>query len=182
MNRHSSDGAGWASVPCPARSRSSDRGQRPAHCGHDKMGSDGTEVLQDTAGNVRAPVAQWIEQPPPKRKVASSTLAWGTTRPGTPPGPEPPPIRPGSCGPCVPRPLSTDPSVWLRTPARCRLIRHIGHARAWTGRSSGVSAVRNSQWTVVRVLCDVVFARWKPTYRIPTESRCCPCVLACPTP
>src|SRR6186713_2068637 len=27
----------------------------------------------------RAPVAQWIEQPPPKRKVASSTLAWGTT-------------------------------------------------------------------------------------------------------
>src|SRR4051812_17948453 len=25
-----------------------------------------------------APVAQWIEQPPPKRKVASSTLAWGT--------------------------------------------------------------------------------------------------------
>ncbi len=26
-----------------------------------------------------APVAQWIEQPPPKRKVASSTLAWGTT-------------------------------------------------------------------------------------------------------
>jgi hypothetical protein len=28
-----------------------------------------------------APVAQWIEQPPPKRKVASSTLAWGTTLP-----------------------------------------------------------------------------------------------------
>src|SRR3954467_347483 len=27
----------------------------------------------------QAPVAQWIEQPPPKRKVASSTLAWGTT-------------------------------------------------------------------------------------------------------
>src|SRR5689334_22191341 len=27
----------------------------------------------------RAPVAQWIEQPPPKRKVASSTLAWGTS-------------------------------------------------------------------------------------------------------
>src|SRR5580765_7376253 len=27
-----------------------------------------------------APVAQWIEQPPPKRKVASSTLAWGTRR------------------------------------------------------------------------------------------------------
>lgn len=26
-----------------------------------------------------APVAQWIEQPPPKRKVASSTLAWGTS-------------------------------------------------------------------------------------------------------
>jgi hypothetical protein len=26
-----------------------------------------------------APVAQWIEQPPPKRKVASSTLAGGTT-------------------------------------------------------------------------------------------------------
>jgi len=29
--------------------------------------------------NGPAPVAQWIEQPPPKRKVASSTLAWGTT-------------------------------------------------------------------------------------------------------
>jgi len=26
-----------------------------------------------------APVAQWIEQPPPKRKVAGSTPAWGTT-------------------------------------------------------------------------------------------------------
>src|SRR5690349_13693647 len=34
-----------------------------------------------------APVAQWIEQPPPKRKVASSTLAWGT-----------PPARSGSSG------------------------------------------------------------------------------------
>ncbi len=30
-----------------------------------------------------APVAQWIEQPPPKRKVASSTLAWGTHWPRT---------------------------------------------------------------------------------------------------
>ena len=26
----------------------------------------------------RAPVAQWIEQPPPKRQVAGSTPAWGT--------------------------------------------------------------------------------------------------------
>src|SRR5687767_10712899 len=31
-----------------------------------------------------APVAQWIEQPPPKRKVASSTLAWGTRKAGVP--------------------------------------------------------------------------------------------------
>src|SRR5688572_15144248 len=37
-----------------------------------------------------APVAQWIEQPPPKRKVASSTLAWGTDQAGNRPARHPP--------------------------------------------------------------------------------------------
>src|SRR4051794_29199072 len=43
-----------------------------------RMGQDVRRTGSHRA-RVRAPVAQWIEQPPPKRKVASSTLAWGTT-------------------------------------------------------------------------------------------------------
>src|SRR3546814_4746569 len=46
--------------PRPMRGRVCGRGKRRADASH------------------HAPVAQWIEQPPPKRKVASSTLAWGT--------------------------------------------------------------------------------------------------------
>src|SRR5687768_1744949 len=41
---------------------------------HAKMSPD----VSGLTPPVSAPVAQWIEQPPPKRKVASSTLAWGT--------------------------------------------------------------------------------------------------------
>ena len=49
-----------------------------------------------------APVAQWIEQPPPKRKVAGSTPAWGTPRrSGAPNGRWEQPTPPNAKGPSV---------------------------------------------------------------------------------
>ena len=65
------------------------RGQRLGVVASDRSPESSRQLTRLLSGRARfsagiyarpAPVAQWIEQPPPKRKVASSTLAWGTTR------------------------------------------------------------------------------------------------------
>jgi hypothetical protein len=59
----------------------------------------------------RAPVAQWIEQPPPKRKVASSTLAWGTDPAGW---------SVGASAPQVPETAARSAGMWRSNQATVR--------------------------------------------------------------